>query len=99
MWRASGQRATMSPEEVLSQLAIQRCDGLTDAHRKEIENAGYDIERIPREGGISAERLYDAAFLTEEIARTTLQGGGSPVATYFRNRSFGYGSLINQYFG
>jgi ubiquinone/menaquinone biosynthesis C-methylase UbiE len=64
----------MSPEALLSHLGVRRCEGLTVAHREQIKGAGYDLDMIADKEGLSAERLHDAAFLTEEIARTTLGG-------------------------
>jgi len=57
---------------VLQQLCINPCDGLTPKQEEQIRAAGYDIGSILDEGGIAAERLHDALFLTPEIARTTI---------------------------
>jgi hypothetical protein len=62
----------MSPETLLIQLGIRPGHGLTSAHRKQIADAGYDLDMIVAEQGLSAERLHDAAFMAEEIARITL---------------------------
>lgn len=64
----------MSPESLLHRLRITRGDGVTSAQRKQMEHAGYDLDVIVADNGLSAERLHDAAFMNEEIARATLGG-------------------------
>src|ERR1700680_4349322 len=74
MTSSSSNPANMSPEALLGHLGVRQCKGLTVAHREQIKGAGYDLDMIADKDGLSAERLHDAAFLTEEIARTTLGG-------------------------
>lgn len=56
----------------VSDLAIIQCDGLSTEQEQEIRASGYDLDQILADGGIAAEGLHDAVFLTEQIARTTL---------------------------
>lgn len=56
----------------LDALDIRRANGLSDEQEEQIRAAGYDLDKILLEQGITAEALHEAMFLNEEIARTTL---------------------------
>ncbi len=59
-------------DAAIKELAIVRCDGLSEEQEQEIRASGCDLDQILAQEGITAEALHDALFLTEQIARTTL---------------------------
>jgi SAM-dependent methyltransferase len=69
---------------VLTELGIVPGHGLLDSHRDQIRRAGFDLDEII---DLSDERVHDAAFLTEEIARATLGRNHERIVASIRNCS------------
>lgn len=66
----------------LADLNIKPGEGLLDTHLEHIRSAGFDLTSI---SDLSGVRLYDAAFLTEDIALATLGGNYGRLVASIRN--------------